>query len=944
MADDVVFKLTTVYDGTQLAEGMSGSTAVIEEDTASWKAAFDSSFSQMEGTNAALVESIRALTEAIDTIPVHSVRAAEESGSAFDLLSEHIINSAEVAKLEAAGIGGAFSGLGALLGGGIAVGFLAHFLDETNKEVIELGNLATKTGIAIDALAGLQLATRELGVDFSAVQQGLVRLERAQALAVEGGKMQAEAFQRIGLSVKDIRGLNPEDLLNAVSGAMQRSSSSADVAASSFALLGRGGAALIPIFREYGGTLEDNIKRMGEESGVTEEAYTRALQYQKVMADLGDTLRKLGIEAIPIVNDAIKYFEAGIDEARAAVGEIIIKINQWMADLVALDDIGRFEKTWSQAMQTIKDNASLAELQIKQLNEEAGKAVKQDLGIKPGSGFEGTKLAADIKYPRQPILDEPSGLGAPAPKDNRMDDWKLQIQQMEDASNNSHVVMESQELAFWDNILSTVKLKTKEEIEVRHTIATLNKEIMKEMQGDVVRSYEESARAAGEGTTEQIDILKRLADYAVQVYGPVSSEAIRAYAQIATASRKAAEQEMRDIRDVVNERIKANADAAADQQKQLQESEKAHTDQIGLQGAQKTPGRGGSGVIGEAVALNTAREQQAQLIALAQDTESKSIQIALDEESKNLAILQGEQTQAKAMLAAKIIDQQTYAKEVERIAKEAAKVQEDAEKQEDAAHREYLKEREKADEEYAKRQKQLQQEISQQFASSVDMMLLHSKSFHDAIQKLWTEIFQSIVQYIVKMAAQWVTSHLIMIAIEKVFHQASVNPGANAQAMAANVQLATSDAGAAAAVAFEGTMAGIPWPANLAAAPAAGNAALSQGLTFAGFAAAEGGWDVPSSGGPFPTMLHPSEMVLPSDLSEGVRRMSSVSSYQTTNNETNGSPAIGNLHYHAGDVHALDGTGISDVLSRHPDKMARLVNGMVSQGRLDPHSHAFKAR
>lgn len=306
MADDVVFKLTTVYDGSQIAEGLPSSSAVIESTTADWKASFASASIQMQESNDALIASIKELTTAISTIPKATQRAAEESTVSLSLLEEKFVGAAEAARLSAGGIGNAFGGLSALLGGGIAVGFLANFLNETNKAVLELGHLSEKTGVAIQSLAGLQSITGGLGINFEVVQQGLMRLERAQALAVEGSKQQADSFARVGITVQQIRDSSPEQLFAMISGAIQKSKSASDSTATAFSLLGRGGASLIPIFKEYGNTIDEVMQKEGEQTGVTQQAYQEALLWQKTTSDLSTELRKLGIEAIPVVTEGIK--------------------------------------------------------------------------------------------------------------------------------------------------------------------------------------------------------------------------------------------------------------------------------------------------------------------------------------------------------------------------------------------------------------------------------------------------------------------------------------------------------------------------------------------------------------------------------------------------------------------------------------------------------------
>jgi hypothetical protein len=985
MPDDVVFKLTTVYDGTSVAEGMSGTTSVIEGDTAAWKEAFNSTFLQIDESNATLIASIEKLTAAIDTIPIASERAAAESGTAFSALSERIVNTAEVAKLEAAGIGGAFSGLGALLGGGIAVGFLAHFLDETNKEVIALGNLSTQTGISISSLAGLQLTTRELGIDFQVVQQSMSRLEAAQARAVEGSRGQIEAFQRIGLSVKEIKDLSPEELFNTVSGAVQNTASSSDIAASSMTLLGRGGKALIPVFKEYGSSLDEVMKKLGEESGVTETAYAEALKYQKVMADLGDTLRKVAIESIPLLTTAIRYGVAGFDELAGTIDKVVIRMYQYEQDAEAISNA---TLTLTSPMQAIRDNAREADAAIAQLTKDTTDHVRSALGLASVTEVEnqGTKaieayansgkdlahlsdVFAQVKGDwfafTQAIASEgaksdpfgissvlktidqrenkPSGAGAPAPKDNRLEEWKLQLQQMEDASNASHIVIESQELAFWDHILQTVKLKTSEEVAIRHSIATLNKDIEKELQADVIRSYEEGARAAGEGSEKQLEILRTLYEYTSRVYGELSPQAVHAYDEIIASSRKAAEQQIKDVTEVAKAAEKAAQQRIEEAQKQLETQHKEDTTQIESSGKQTVGALGGGkGIIGGGIQLEVAQQDTQQLLALDESFAAASIANARAIEAAKVEELNKIRSETQAQYDAGALGEQAYNEKIKQLDTEQEAAVEAEQTKELDITRKTADQRFQIEQQYAKQVEAVQQEIANRMASELDKMILQSRNFHEAITKLWVDAVQGIIKQIDKMATEFITRQLIMVAAKRSADaaldaaQGTADVGKTVVNNAANAAAAESYIGTAAAAAFAGQLEisdGLDVPGAVAAA----SAVESAGQVFVAQASAAGGWELPSSGGPFPMLGHPDEMMLPAPISTGLKRMITMQSLQENNSSTtNAAPAIGNLHYHAGDVHALDGSGVSDVLSKHPAQLAKMVSGLVSRGHLDP--------
>lgn len=354
MADSTILDLTTRVNFAPIKAGMDEIASAVKGGTASMGASFEalgttvaSSTARMtttlseiptamveatsvtEAGTAAMADSMLLLTAAVQrlttqiaTIPVKTRVSVEETRGALTLLEEKLVETAETGKLSAAGIGGAFSGLSALLGAGLLVGFAASFVDASAKAVIELGHLSEKTGIAIDTLSGLQLAAREVGVDFESITQGMIRLERAQELAVEGGKSQELAFKRLGISMEEVKSSTPEEILNKISEAIQKSGSSASTAASAITLLGRGGAALIPIFKEYGGNLLEVADNLAKNTGVTQESYEESLKLQKMTALLSAELRKLAIEVLPLFTVVIPKVIDGFQRLALVVAEL----------------------------------------------------------------------------------------------------------------------------------------------------------------------------------------------------------------------------------------------------------------------------------------------------------------------------------------------------------------------------------------------------------------------------------------------------------------------------------------------------------------------------------------------------------------------------------------------------------------------------------------------
>lgn len=288
--------------------------------------------------------------------------------------------------------------------------------------------------------------------------------------------------------------------------------------------------------------------------------------------------------------------------------------------------------------------------------------------------------------------------------------------------------------------------------------------------------------------------------------------------------------------------------------------------------------------------------------------------------------------------------------------------------------RKQMEEEAKIEQQAALREIDAEKQISDSLARETDKMLFQSRNLHDAITKLWTDMARAIINQIIHMAAQWATSHLIMTAVNKIFHinkisdderertEDEIDAAHAAAVKTASIasQTAVIDAGlteqtaativatkaqAAAYIPLAGaagtaSWAGAPWPIDLGA-PAFG---ASMAAVTASFATAEEGWDLPS-GGPFPMVGHSREMMLPEEHADTIRDMSDRRRYDQGGDRTEnnvGAPMIGAVHYHAGPVHAFDSSGIDSVLDHHSGRFADTVTQAIKKGSIDPRQHWMK--
>jgi hypothetical protein len=127
-----------------------------------------------------------------------------------------------------------------------------------------------------------------------------------------------------------------------------------------------------------------------------------------------------------------------------------------------------------------------------------------------------------------------------------------------------------------------------------------------------------------------------------------------------------------------------------------------------------------------------------------------------------------------------------------------------------------------------------------------------------ALGEMFQNILLSFIDMLIQMAVEWIRNQIVMVVTAKAIRK----PAA--------VGEVTSEAGVGAAAAFSSVMEALPYPYNIAVAPAMAAATFGSIMSYAPLAAAEKGWDVDKTQ---MALIHEKEMVLPAGIAEGFRAM-----------------------------------------------------------------------
>ena len=155
----------------------------------------------------------------------------------------------------------------------------------------QLDKMSQRIGVSVEGLGKLSQMAQLCGSDMGTFEGAITKLQKSLEGAAQGGAAQQQAFQRLGLSITDLKAMSPEDQFLAVSKAMGGLTDQSERTAMAMALFGKSGTQLMPFFNQGAEGIADMESKIGSLGGVM------SAQGAKAMADLNDalTLLKNGI-------------------------------------------------------------------------------------------------------------------------------------------------------------------------------------------------------------------------------------------------------------------------------------------------------------------------------------------------------------------------------------------------------------------------------------------------------------------------------------------------------------------------------------------------------------------------------------------------------------------------------------------------------------------------
>lgn len=180
---------------------------------------------------------------------------------------------AEAAKTEGVkAMNKAFSELGNTLLGGLGIAAVVEGIASVTKKALDnavaIGRMEQKIGSSAEMLSVLTVAAEDAGVSQEDLGTGLVKLAHSMDQAAQGSAKPLNAFQRLGISMKDVKNNDPGQMLVLVANRMSGMADGTKKAAIAQDLFGRSGANLIPVMDKLADGGFERVREKAERMGL----------------------------------------------------------------------------------------------------------------------------------------------------------------------------------------------------------------------------------------------------------------------------------------------------------------------------------------------------------------------------------------------------------------------------------------------------------------------------------------------------------------------------------------------------------------------------------------------------------------------------------------------------------------------------------------------------
>ncbi len=264
---------------------------------------------------------------------------AQDAGGKFDKFKTVVADVAKATAAAVAAIGAAAVAAGKALW---------NMANDTAEYGDEIEKNSQKVGLSYESYQKWDYAMKICGTEMSSCTTGLKTLTNTFDDAVNGSASATAKFERLGLSMDDIKGLSREDLFSTVVTALQNVSDETEKAALANDMFGKSGQELLPLFNMSSEELQGLMQECEDYGMVmSDEAVEASAQFEDSLTKLkstftglknrmmGDVLPAMG-SIMDGLSDLIAGNEGASDKIKEGVGSLIDSITAMIPQLIQL--------------------------------------------------------------------------------------------------------------------------------------------------------------------------------------------------------------------------------------------------------------------------------------------------------------------------------------------------------------------------------------------------------------------------------------------------------------------------------------------------------------------------------------------------------------------------------------------------------------------------------
>jgi hypothetical protein len=208
---------------------------------------------------------------------------------------------------QAQSVGSRLQSVLGVFGVALSVGTITAFVRNTMQGIEAIKDLAQATGASVENVSALEDVAARSGASFDVAAQALVRLNKALADAKPGSSAE-QAFKALGLSVAELRRLDPVDALQKVAEAQAKFADDGNKSRLMLELTGKSLRDVLPLLNDMAEKGKGVATVTKEQADAAERFNEQLAGFEKNAKDAG---RAILSSLLPAVNEAIKQFNAG---------------------------------------------------------------------------------------------------------------------------------------------------------------------------------------------------------------------------------------------------------------------------------------------------------------------------------------------------------------------------------------------------------------------------------------------------------------------------------------------------------------------------------------------------------------------------------------------------------------------------------------------------------